>query len=318
MTRFEYDPYPFAVDRTTFTPPIADRNSVPEATVLNTWNPTGTDVVWGCERPELVITETIATHDRRQVQTAAASGPDPAKYANNFRPEGSLFVEIFNPNTPAEPAPGELAVNRTTNTNVGGVRLNQTTASGNDPVWRLAIFDVPKDTSLMIPDGSGYYDPTPDGTGITDLDRLVYFVHESVPTSGALPEATVPNVTFFPSAALEIAPVLPRRYAVVGPGDTNNAAYGPGSLAGTTLFGELPSSDVSDVRRIEIVPSSNPNQIEQVPRLRRWPVTTQVEVISAARGPEPVPIPSTSLSSLDPAPPLSVAVYGNAGYDDDP
>ena len=44
MTRFNYDP-----------------------AFLSTflWNPPASAVVWGCERPELFITETLAWHDRR-------------------------------------------------------------------------------------------------------------------------------------------------------------------------------------------------------------------------------------------------------------
>ena len=50
MTRFNYDP--------AF---LSDPN-IP-STLL--WNPPASSVVWGCERPELLITETLAWHDRR-------------------------------------------------------------------------------------------------------------------------------------------------------------------------------------------------------------------------------------------------------------
>ena len=61
MTPFVYDPYPFAVDGTAVDefPAGIDRDSNLRAKLLNTWSVDGPDrrIVWGCERPELVITE---------------------------------------------------------------------------------------------------------------------------------------------------------------------------------------------------------------------------------------------------------------------
>ncbi len=79
-------------------------------------------VVWGAERPELLITETLAWHDRR---TTDESSPvessnfvngvaEPAAYVTSptnpdqdydqlYRPRGAAFIEIYNP-WPANPA----------------------------------------------------------------------------------------------------------------------------------------------------------------------------------------------------------------------
>lgn len=69
------------------------------------WSPTKR--VWGCERPELLITETIAWHDRRTDDLKLdASGKDvkdidPSSADNDFdqqrRPRGAFFVTLFSP-----------------------------------------------------------------------------------------------------------------------------------------------------------------------------------------------------------------------------
>ena len=52
-----------------------------------TWSPTGR--VWGCERPELIITETFAWHDRKTTYDVMSGS-----FAQSDRPEGSFYVEL--------------------------------------------------------------------------------------------------------------------------------------------------------------------------------------------------------------------------------
>jgi hypothetical protein len=85
MTRFDYDP-----------------NFMNGST---NWN--ATKRVWGCERPEILITETIAWHDRCTDDTAdetngrAVIDSDPKKADNDFdqkrRPRGAFFIELYSP-----------------------------------------------------------------------------------------------------------------------------------------------------------------------------------------------------------------------------
>jgi len=85
MTRFDYDE--------NFT------------TGSTTWN--ATKRVWGCERPEILITETIAWHDRCTDDTASDStghaviDKDPTVADNDFdqrrRPKGAFFIELYSP-----------------------------------------------------------------------------------------------------------------------------------------------------------------------------------------------------------------------------
>jgi hypothetical protein len=70
-----------------------------------TWN--ATKRVWGCERPEILITETIAWHDRCTDDTAndptshAVIDKDPTQADNDFdqrrRPRGAFFIELCSP-----------------------------------------------------------------------------------------------------------------------------------------------------------------------------------------------------------------------------
>ena len=75
-------------------------------------------VVWGCERPELLITETLAFHDRRTEDldppdgmTTDASNPD-SDFDQRLRPRGSLFVELYNPWNRLEARAGGTALYR--------------------------------------------------------------------------------------------------------------------------------------------------------------------------------------------------------------
>jgi len=84
MTQFKYDP-----------------NFGPSNTA---WTPGANDYVWGCERPEILITETWAWHNRRTddlntsgqvVDTPTATADD--DFDQQRRPQGAFFVELFSP-----------------------------------------------------------------------------------------------------------------------------------------------------------------------------------------------------------------------------
>ena len=134
MTRFNYDP-----------------------SFLNTflWNPPASAVVWGCERPELLITETLAWHDRRtddlsSVGTADEEDTsDPMDPDNDFdqlrRPRGAFFVELTSPwQSKAQQYAGNGGVGDVTE---GGQ------ACRADPVDSLLVKTGAQDT-----DGDGHVD----------------------------------------------------------------------------------------------------------------------------------------------------------------
>ena len=77
---------------------VLDEGFKPDNTV---WNPNAR--VWGCERPELLITETHAWHDRRtddldkENKVIEASNPPDNDLDQSRRPVGAFFVELMAP-----------------------------------------------------------------------------------------------------------------------------------------------------------------------------------------------------------------------------
>ena len=201
-----------------------------------------TDVVWGCERPELLITETLAFHDRRTEDLANTNREvdyedeegrlvgeddaqgDPNSDSNDFdqrsRPKGSLFVELYNPwastaEVELNRVPAELY--QTTTRNRAGVMLHRVNEQGS-PVWRMTITTADEDSELFpeLPDPD---DPRAKVT----TERVIYF------TNTSLAGRPLPRQRVRPGSAtlafehdtdvgsiVGLAPVLPGRYAVVG------------------------------------------------------------------------------------------------------
>ena len=209
MTRFVFDENPF-----------------------DGWNPTNDPqhVVWGCERPELLITETLAFHDRRTEDLSAygyaynppqpndgedQKGDQIRDLDQRYRPQGSLFVELYNPWFDNEPPAAELDAAGTTPADRPGVDLTRTTPNG-DPVWRLVIAPPPPDPN----DPRAEYLPLdpddPDPVKRPAIERAAYFVPR--PAAGFPEEATIP-VSYYPGPnyASGIGKILPGRYAVVAP-----------------------------------------------------------------------------------------------------
>ncbi len=248
MTPFEYDENPFD-----------GWNADGLVAVVNP----GCGVVWGCERPELLITETLAFHDRRTedrndelpyplkddaLYCDPEKNPGPRNdldYDQRRRPQGSLFVELYNPWTDNETKPAELY-----DTNAVGVDMKKTSNAGNSPVWRLLI--VRKDLEEV----EQYLEMDPDDPDMSKrppIERAVYFVDGTAVT---LPPDG--DAQYYPSSALvsRFAPIRPGRYAVIGPGD-------PGSTTSTTEISKRTDGD-SKCRRIELDPDSDPDSGNQV------------------------------------------------------
>ena len=122
-------------------------------------------VVWGCEAPELVLTEAFAMHDRRTKDTKydvtrkeRADKPNPDDDVDQFRvPQGSLFFELFCPRTHPfyNTSAGEAIYNphqpfemydRTS----GKLELGLQ-APGGSPVWQVAIARLARNTQPGLP-----------------------------------------------------------------------------------------------------------------------------------------------------------------------
>ena len=262
MTPFEYDIAPFDGWGVDGDPTTDDGEPIPH-------------VVWGCERPELLITETLAFHDRRTEDTATdpsgktttdAETPD-TDFDQVFKPQGLLFIELFNPWTALEPQTGELYTACD-----GGVDLTRT--AGGSPVWRLIIVD----------DSDADDDPDdPVVADRPDIERAIYFVDPTVvtlPAGGSVKFG--PDTTY----AAQIAPVLPGRYAVIGPGTPG------GTGTSSTYIGFRVGENQGDgsTRRIDLTPSTDP-------------ATQQVQVFSA-----PATAPADDLADLSIQPAAAVVI----------
>ncbi|MCY3007657.1 MAG: hypothetical protein NTV29_17005 [Planctomycetota bacterium] len=162
MTRFEYDIYPFGVrsgslDRPAYWAP--DRLINPGNNGNNTVNTNMRQyigVVFGMEQPELLLTESLAFHDKRLRDTNIdnGSGKEVGQGDDDFDqyrfPQGSLFLELYAPRStyvntdPVLPgAPSSLYTVDTSNGNRVKLLLDKTAPSNQDwgaqPVWRIGI-----------------------------------------------------------------------------------------------------------------------------------------------------------------------------------
>ena len=173
-------------------------------------------VVWGSERPELLMTETVAWHDRRteDLDTTEKKIADPeSDAANDFdqrlRPSSAFFVELYNPWAGNDRLPNELYRGQP------GVVLDATTPGGQ-PVWRIIV--VRGDTD---PPGPGLphklRDPDDPNSSLQPdaqyIERGIYFTDPA-----NLPGTCKPGIEqWFPSNPNgRPAPVIPGRYAVIG------------------------------------------------------------------------------------------------------
>jgi hypothetical protein len=137
-------------------------------------------VVWGCERPEILISETVCWHDRNTDDLppggllTADDDPD-SDFDQAHRPQGAFFFELYAPwrsqaaeydgagrmqaarriinnagtTAPlrADSLPPELMAVQETGVDAlarfdaqGGIGLSGTSGSGSHPVWRLITF----------------------------------------------------------------------------------------------------------------------------------------------------------------------------------
>lgn len=141
MTRFEYDETPFTRD-------IVD--NVRETSV---WEPKGEMVVWGMEFPDLLITETLAFHDKRVKNTSddtsnqSTTGTPPDDDYDQYRlPQASAFLELFCPRSPGSPQLPSSAGNNDPSAALSPSLFN---ISGELEIGRLA----PTSTGLTMPPG---------------------------------------------------------------------------------------------------------------------------------------------------------------------
>lgn len=206
-------------------------------------------LVWGCERPELLITETMATHDRRtrdtNLDTTTKAVDRTTGSDDDFdqvrRPLGQIIIELFNPNQPlstgnkiAGEAPNELYAQSTTppvgSTDAAGnplfgVNLSKLTrpdvAGRISPVWRL---------STLQNTAAGKLTQRGATLSTASLDRVVHFVNLGMP-----------NLYYEQSAKMRVfsgqpgGVIPPRTYGLVAPAAYNVYGPSPGQILMTPL-----------------------------------------------------------------------------------
>lgn len=228
-------------------------------------------VVWGAERPELVITESAAWHDRRTLDEANET-PDPdegdnqtqgaiystdpgqdASFDQGVRPRGAWFLELYNP----WPASG-LANQDTHAVNVQspterydlGVDLAAVDPINRNPVWRLAVYRTdPSDPQILDPDDPELLRRPKQN----DLDRTVYF-------TGRDPDFDGDAVAFFNRTAYPVPSVRPGRYMVVGSGKETGANTG----IFESPLGDLKLNPPPGAVQRKIVLNANPGAVHAV------------------------------------------------------
>ena len=263
MTAFEYDVNPFdgwGVDGNT--------NDVSDWVGADTRAYTNDDfggIVWGAESPEMLISETLAWHDRR---TENKSNEDPSvtggqrgtvpfpandpnvkipddDYDQRFVPQGAGFVELYCP-LPANPAANADTHNIDNSGKDLGIDLTAVDeVTGNSPCWRLMIYK----TNTK---GNGGPTRDPDSREFVEIpkqaDRCVYFTDFD-------PETVNPGnwdddgVAFFTETANSVPTVRPGRYMVVGAGKSDGTKY-------TASFGNKPGSTEDSPRGIVLDPTA--------------------------------------------------------------
>jgi hypothetical protein len=187
-TPFRFDPEPF--DGTAFDD-IADPNFI----------------VWGCERPEVLITETFAFHDRQNQDTGTADlvadGDD--DWDSVAQPISGAVIELYNPWT--GPNNFQRLGAELGNPNTNAVNLSSAT-DGGDPVWRIAL---KRNRTISNP-------------GDTDVLRTIFFVDPGTSAANAGTDS------FFPSNGTMV--LAPGDYGVLKPVAGNNVPVGPETITG--------------------------------------------------------------------------------------
>ncbi|MBX3424977.1 MAG: hypothetical protein KF688_04790 [Pirellulales bacterium] len=177
MTAFEYDANPFDgwdVDGDPGTLDVYGPNGIPDDP-----SPGSDDIgglVWGAERPELIVTEQMAWHDRRTEDTrledpnqgedaayydAQQALLDPKRYDLDYdqltRPQGFWAIELYNPWEPSAGAQGDTRLTSTMRPGAMsvaqpgrdlGVNLAATSVANDprratprpSPVWRIVSY----------------------------------------------------------------------------------------------------------------------------------------------------------------------------------
>ncbi|MDG2013553.1 MAG: hypothetical protein P8J33_08610 [Pirellulaceae bacterium] len=215
-------------------------------------------LVWGVERPEILISETFASHDRRTQDLDLPGddekfeGGDDTDFDSKLVPRATAFFELYHPwsqDNENQLVPAELAVGQGGISNAEGIDLQKKNTAG-DPVWRMVVT-------------RDYVNANPQDQDIDEakITRRIYFAEptpvdfntqDSVGTAAAFSGEKV----YFPSLSGQL--LMPRGgYAVVGSGGIGT--YSDGNGAKATFFG----------RRTDVTPDGSNLDVDSLNQTRR-------------------------------------------------
>lgn len=188
------------------------------------------DVVWGCEAPDVVITETLAFHDRGIADDVAhgklSTDKDGDTDWDQVRPpRASLFIELHAVRSPTLPQPPRELYDADGRLNLGRRPVAGTTGT-TAPIWRLALTsasptrtsadDIFKrlqsnpDTTTLDPDGRIDAD-------IHDIRRRRYVWLTSGTPVSASPRGPSGTNTFVLESPAQTATISRGDFLVIGP-----------------------------------------------------------------------------------------------------
>ncbi len=171
MTRFEFDILPFGSNTgaaanfgtgTAGSLPLKVAGWAPDR-IQHNGNRAYVGVVWGMEMPELLLTETLAMHDKRTKDTdldttqALTTSATPDNDFDQLRfPLASLFMEVYNPRTTRVSSdiyvPGVPSSLYNSSLELQLDKMAPPSAAwGAQPVWRIAISEVYPGSSTTHP-----------------------------------------------------------------------------------------------------------------------------------------------------------------------
>jgi hypothetical protein len=214
-------------------------------------------VLWGVERPELLMTESAAFHDRRTEDlTTDASGDDVAggddDLDNLLVPKSSVFFELYNPW--AHSTTGSINGNNQIKPaefygTESGVVLQKTSLDGTSPVWRILVTN--RAGHNQDPDG-GELDPANNLDVNSNVIRRVYFAEPDLTIVNDEPNT---DKVYYSDIGLVNGGVInPGQHAVIG--SAGVGTEGTNVDMHHTYLGRTITANWADTRRISIDPVS--------------------------------------------------------------
>lgn len=199
------------------------------------------NVVWGCEFPDLLLTETLAFHDRAIADTLTDNNPQGSKLVNDGSiddeftfdqirvPQGSLFVELHAIRSQGGTTyPPELysqdPVTKQWLLDLGRVPNNQPNAA---PVWRLSLTGVRKDSNSPTDDVFKNLMDYPDTEHLSPTSGYGDVIGTTVPCLPSLSPIKLERYVWFtPGSPVNNRLVQPSTLpAIPAPGEPDTAAY---------------------------------------------------------------------------------------------